>query len=114
MVLEEDVGSALATACGLDCDSDAVYLAHAAQIVLRQMFREAKPFNGFPERCQGEYVPSLARPCEHDSRGSQHQRPDGRDNPAALAVAQILKFNSINTSGHVAHHQSANILEQTH
>ena len=40
---EEDVGAALATACGLDCDSDAVHLAHAAQILRRQMFREGKP-----------------------------------------------------------------------
>ena len=59
LVVFEDVGAALATACGLDCDGDAVHLAHAAQIVQRQMFREAKPFNGFPERCQEESIPSL-------------------------------------------------------
>ena len=39
--------------------SNAVHLACAAQIVRRKMFREAKPFNGFPERCQEESVPSL-------------------------------------------------------
>ena len=33
--------------------------AHATQIGRHQMFREAKPFNGFPERCQEESVPSL-------------------------------------------------------
>ena len=43
MVFKEGVGAALATACGLDCDSDAVHLACAAQIVRRQMFREASP-----------------------------------------------------------------------
>ena len=41
MVFEEDVGAALDTACGLDCDSDVVHLAHVAQIVWHQMFREA-------------------------------------------------------------------------
>ena len=29
MVFEEDVGAALDTACGQDCDSDVVHLAHA-------------------------------------------------------------------------------------
>ena len=59
MAFEEDVGAALAKACELDSDSDAVHLAHAAQIVRRHMFGEAKPFTGFPEGCQGESVPPL-------------------------------------------------------
>ena len=29
------------------------------KLCMRQMFREAKPFNGFPERCQEESVPLL-------------------------------------------------------
>ncbi|KAI0238884.1 hypothetical protein LSAT2_010353, partial [Lamellibrachia satsuma] len=56
--LEEDVGAALAKACKLDSDNDAVHVPRATQIVLRHMFGEAKHFNGFPERCQEEYVPS--------------------------------------------------------
>ena len=59
MVFEEDVVASLDTACGQDCNSEAVHLSLAAQIVWHQMFREAKPFNGFPERCQEESVPSL-------------------------------------------------------
>ena len=43
MAFEEDVGAALAKACELDSDSDAVHLAHAAQIVRRHMFGEAIP-----------------------------------------------------------------------
>ena len=57
MVFDEYVGASLARACGVD--SDAVHLSPAAQIVQCHMFREAKPFNGFPEGCQQESVPSL-------------------------------------------------------
>ena len=39
MVFEEDIGATLATACGLDCDNDAVHLVRAAQIVRHQMWR---------------------------------------------------------------------------
>ena len=96
MVFEEDVGAALATACGLDCDSDAVHLARAAQIVRHQMCREAKPFNGFQERCQEESVPSLLLGLMSmvlESPSIKDQMAD--TTPAALAVAHILMFNSI-------------------
>ena len=46
MAFEEDVDAALAKACKLDSDNDAVHLACAAQIMRRHMFGEAKPFNG--------------------------------------------------------------------
>ena len=59
MMAFEDVGAALAKACELHSDSDAVHLAHAAQIVRRHMFGEAKPFTGFLEGCQEESVPPL-------------------------------------------------------
>ena len=43
MAFEEDVGAALAKACDLDSDKDAVHLARAAQIVRRHIFGETKP-----------------------------------------------------------------------
>ena len=43
MVFEEDIGAVLATAYGLDCDSDAVHLARAAQIVRHKMFKKPTP-----------------------------------------------------------------------
>ena len=43
MVFEEDVVAALATACGLECDSDAVHLARAAQIVQRKCLEKPCP-----------------------------------------------------------------------
>ena len=52
MAFEKDVFAALAKACELDNDKDAVHLSRAAQTMRSHMFGEAKPFNGFPERCQ--------------------------------------------------------------
>ena len=111
MVLEEDVGAALATAWVLDCDSDAVHLASAVQIVRRQMFREAKPFNGFPERCQEESVPSLllglvSRILEGPSIKDQVTDTT----PAALAVAQILKFSVIEELGNPSEEEGMDLV----
>uniref|UniRef100_UPI00358F83C1 uncharacterized protein n=1 Tax=Myxine glutinosa TaxID=7769 RepID=UPI00358F83C1 len=97
MAFEEDVGAALAKACELDSDSDAVHLAHAAQIVRSHMFGEAKPFTGFPEVCQEESVPPLLLALVSmilEGPSIKEQMAD--TNPAAIATAQILKFNSIN------------------
>ena len=59
MAFEKDVGAALAKAYGQETDKAAVHIARAAQIVRRQIFGEAKPFNGFPERCQEDSVSPL-------------------------------------------------------
>lgn len=96
MVFAEDVGSALTKACELDSDSDAVHLARAAQIVRRHMFGEAKPFNGFPDGCQEESVPSLLLGMVRmilEGPSIKDQMED--TTPAALAIAQLLKFNSV-------------------
>ncbi|KAJ8393374.1 hypothetical protein AAFF_G00060960 [Aldrovandia affinis] len=96
MAFEEDLGAALAKACELDSDSDAVHLAHAAQIVRRHMFGEAKPFTGFPEGCQEESVPPLLLALVSmilEGPSIKEQMAD--TNPAAIATTQILKFNSV-------------------
>ena len=96
MAFEEDVGAALAKACELDSDSDAVHLAHAARIVHRHMFEEAKPFTGFPEGCQEESVPPLLLALVNmivEGPSVNEQMAD--TNPAAISTAQILKFNSV-------------------
>ena len=59
MAFEKDVGAALAKAYEQETDKAAVHIARAAQIVRRQIFGEAKPFNGFPERCQEDSVSQL-------------------------------------------------------
>lgn len=88
--------SALAKVCDLDSDSDAVHLAHAAQIVRRHMFGKAKPFTGFPEGCQEEFVPPLLLALVSmilEGLSIKEQMAD--TNPAGISIAQILKFNSI-------------------
>ena len=49
LAFEGDIGPALAKACELDSDSEAIQLV---KIVLIIMFGEAKPFTGFTEGCQ--------------------------------------------------------------
>ncbi|XP_064097400.1 uncharacterized protein LOC135208795 [Macrobrachium nipponense] len=96
MAFEEDVGAAFAKACELDSDSDAIHLAHAAQIVHRHMFGEAKPFTGFPEGCQEESVASLLLALvSMILEGPNIKEQMAGTNPAAISAAQILKFNSI-------------------
>ena len=59
LAFDEDVGYALSKACEQDCDSDAVHLARAAQIVRRHMF-DLNTFTGsFEENCQEKSVPHL-------------------------------------------------------
>uniref|UniRef100_UPI00358E1F74 uncharacterized protein n=1 Tax=Myxine glutinosa TaxID=7769 RepID=UPI00358E1F74 len=96
LVFEEDVGAALIKACELDSDNDVVQLARAAQTVRRHMFEEAEPFNGFPEGCQEESVPSLLLALVSmvlEGPSIMDQMAD--TTPAALAIAQMLKFNCI-------------------
>jgi len=96
MSFEEDIGSAFAKACKLDSDTDAVHLARAAQIVRRHMFGEAKTFAGFPEGCQEKFVPPLLLALvSMIVEGLSIKEQFADTNPAAIATAQILKFNSI-------------------
>lgn len=92
----EDVGDPLVKACELDTDMDAVYLARAAQIVCCHSFREDKPFNGFPEGCQEESVPPLLLVLVNMAIESPSIKDQMEESTlAALATAQMLKFNSI-------------------
>ena len=96
MAFEEDLGVALDKACELDSDSDAVHLACAGHIVRRHMFGEAKPFTGFPGRCQEEPVPPLLLALV----GMILEGPSMKDkmadtNPAEITEAQILNFNRV-------------------
>ncbi len=75
---------------------DAVHLAHAAQIMRRNIFGEAKTFTGFPAGCQKSSVPSLLlalvnMTLEGPSIKNQSEDPT---HAAALSIAQLLKFIS--------------------
>ena len=96
LVFEEDVGAALTKACALDSDNDMVHLARAAQTVRRHMFEGGEPFNGFPEGCQEDSVPPLLLALVSMVLECPNIKDQMADTtPAALAIAQMLKFNCI-------------------
>jgi len=96
LVFEEDIGAALAKACELDSDCDAVHLARAAQIVRRNMFGEAKSFTGFPSGCQKSSLPPLLLALMNMILEGPSIKDQSRDTtPAALSISQLLKFNCV-------------------
>ena len=96
LAFREDVGDAIAKACEMDSDNDAIHLARAAEIVRRQMFGEAKPFIGFPEGCQKESVPQMLICLVNMILEGPNIKDQMTDTgTAAVAIAQILKFNSV-------------------
>ena len=93
---EDDVGSAFDKACELDSDSDALHLARAAQVVRRHMFLESNSFTGFSNGCQEKSVPPLLLTLVQmvmEGPSIKDQMTDST--PAALAIAQLVKFNSV-------------------
>ena len=112
LVFEEDVGDALTKACELGSDNDVVHLARAAQTVRRHMFEEGEPFNGFPEGCQEDSVPSLLLALVSmvlEGPSINDQMAD--TTPAALAIAQMLKFNCIK---HKREHPTTGLVTARH
>ena len=98
LAFDEDIGEALGKACEQDCDTEAVQLARAAQIVRRYMFEDTVRFSGsFQGGCQEDSVPNvlvamvnmvLVGPSiKNQSLSSSTQ--------AALSIAQLLKINSV-------------------
>ena len=97
MAFEEDIGTALTKTCEHDRNQDAVHVAHAAQIVGRHIFGEAKPFHGFSERCQEDSVSQILLTLvnmilEGPSIKDQMAKATS---PAALAIAQMPTFNTV-------------------
>ena len=97
MAFEDDIGSALAKACEQDNKEDAMHIARAAHIVRRHIFGEAKPFNGFPEHCQEDSVPQLLLTLVNMilEGPSINDQMEEATFPAALTIAQLLKFNTV-------------------
>lgn len=96
LALNDDLGDALAKACDLDRDLDAVYLARVAQIVRRHIIEDAKVLNGFPAGCQQDSVPPmLLALVSMILEGPNIKRQSECTTPAALTIAQLLKFNSV-------------------
>ena len=92
------IGEALGKACEQDCDTEAVHLARAAQIVRRYMFEDTDRFSGpFQGGCQEDSVPNVLVAMVNmvlDGPSINNQSPSS-STQAALSIAQILKFNSV-------------------
>ena len=96
LAFEEDIGTALAKVCEFDSDNDAIHLARAAKIVRNHMFGEAKSFTGFTLGCQKESVSSLLLALVNMIlEGPSIKEQSENTTPAALSIAQLLKFNTI-------------------
>ena len=96
LAFEDDIGNALAKACELDSDNKAIHLARAANIVRNHMFGKSKSFSGFPIGCQKESVsPLLLALVNMILEGPSIKEQSEDTTPAALSIAQLLKFNSI-------------------
>ena len=82
--------------CDIYAEHDAIHLARAAVIVRCQIFENVKPFTGFPIGCQEESVLSLLLALIYmilEGPSIKDQRECKA--PAALSIAQLLKFNSV-------------------
>lgn len=80
---------------------DAVHIPHTAQIIRRHIFGEAKPFNGFPKGCQEDSVPQLLLTLVNTVlKGlSIKDLMEEVTSPAALVIAQFLKFKCQTQAG---------------
>jgi len=96
LAFNEDLDNALAKACELDTDTDAVHLAQSAQIVRRHIIGDDKVFSESPQGCQQDSVPSvLLALVSTILEGPSIKHHSESTTPAALSIAQLLKFNSL-------------------
>jgi len=76
--------------------TDAVHLAHAAQIVRCHIIEDDKVFNEFPPGCQQDSVPSvLLALVSMISEGPSIKHHSESTTPMALSITQLLKFNTL-------------------
>ena len=98
LAFDEDIGEALGKACEQDCDTEAVHLARAAQIVRRYMFEDTDRFSGSLQGgCQEDSVPNVLVAMVNmvlDGPSIKNQSLSS-STQAALSIAQLLKFNSV-------------------
>ena len=98
LVFNDDVGPAVRKACEDDADADAIHLAHAANIVRREIFNKKTCFTGtFDSQCQTSSVPNslvalvsmILYGPNIKTQSSYLSTPQ-----AALTLSQLLMFNS--------------------
>ena len=101
LAFESDIGQAIKRACDKSCDSEALILAKAANIVRKELFEmraSAEEFNGtFSDDCQSSSVPpSLTALVSmvHEGPSIKNQTRE-EPSPSSLAVSQLIAFNTV-------------------
>ena len=108
---EKDIGSALMMASYHD--SDAIHLMRAAQVVHKEIFDSSFSFDGsFQENCQQEAVPPSLLALVNmilEGRNIKHQTQLAHTTTTkpALAISQLLVFNSVKHARNVDSSSSA-------
>ena len=98
LAFDEDISEALGKACEQDCDTEAVHLARAAQIVRRYMFEDTDRFSGsFQGGCQEDSLPNVLVAMVNSvlDGPSINNQSLSSSTQAALSIAQLLKFNRV-------------------
>jgi len=94
LVYDEDIGTALKQACNDDCDSDALNLAKASNIIRRDVIELTQSFNGrFPVDCQENAVlQSLAALVNMLLTGPNIKDQCAEDKPISHGAKTISQF----------------------
>jgi len=99
LMFDYDVGPTVAMACQIDWQRDALCLSRIAQIVRQDIFQFRPAFDGFFQaNCQEQSVPSsllalVSMILEGPSISNQTCK---QQIPAALELAQLIVYNSVN------------------
>ena len=102
-IFEANIGGAIKNACVKDWYSNAIHLAHAADIVRKDIFEHRYNFScSFDPKCEENAVPqspislvSMIFPFSNiENQISQNQSKVR----AALSISELLLFNSVNRS----------------
>ena len=98
LTFDDDVGGALKKAC--DYDNDAMHLAHAAEVVRKEIFEMKYSFNGsFKETSEQDAVPPsvmalVSMILDGPSIKCQSEIVSASTR-AALSISQFLMFNNV-------------------
>jgi len=99
LVFGEDIGPAMRKACEHDADTEAIHLAHVANIIRREIFSRKTSFSGtFDKKCQESSVPNsllalmsmILYGPNITTQSNYSSKPQ-----AALTLSQLLMFNTV-------------------
>jgi len=100
LIYDEDIGTALKQACNDDCDSDALILAKASNIIRRDVFELTQSFNGrFLLTVRKKlYLAALVNMLLTGPNIKDQCAEDKPLSHGAKTISQLIVFNSIRAS----------------